>query len=67
MAKVMIDIDNCQGCELCTVACPKDIVVMDEKLNKKGFYPAAVIDMDKCIGCAFCAVACPHCVIMVEK
>ena len=38
MAKTTIDTDNCQGCELCTVACPKNIVVMDEKLNKKGFY-----------------------------
>ncbi len=68
MAKVTFDTDRCKGCELCTIVCPKKIVVMSkDKLNKKGFPPAEVIEMEKCIGCAFCAKICPDCVITVEK
>jgi len=68
MAKVTFNEERCKGCRLCTVVCPKKIVVMDEsKLNLKGFHPAGVKEMEKCIGCAFCATICPDCVIEVEK
>ncbi len=68
MAKVIIDQERCKGCELCTTVCPKDIVVMvEDKLNLKGFHPAKVSDMEKCIGCGFCSIICPDCVIKVEK
>ncbi len=68
MAKVTFYEERCKGCKLCTVVCPKKIVVINnEKLNSKGFHPAGVIEMDKCIGCAFCATICPDCVIEVEK
>jgi len=68
MAKVTFNEENCKGCELCTTVCPKKIVVMaTDKLNSKGYHPAAVSDMDKCIGCGFCATMCPDTVIEVEK
>lgn len=68
MAKVVFNEDRCKGCELCTLACPKHIVVMaKDRLNKKGFHPAEVLEMDKCIGCAFCATTCPDAVIEVER
>lgn len=68
MAKVTFNEDRCKGCKLCTVVCPKKIVIIDtEKLNMKGFHPAGVTEMEKCIGCGFCATICPDCVIVVEK
>ena len=68
MAKVTFDEDRCKGCGLCTLACPKKIVLIrEDKLNSMGFHPAGVDDTDKCIGCAFCATMCPDCVITVEK
>ena len=68
MAKVTFNEERCKGCKLCTVVCPKKIVVIDtEKFNLKGFHPAGVKEMEKCIGCAFCATICPDCVIEVEK
>ncbi len=67
MAKVRFEEDRCKGCELCTTVCPKKIVIMSEKINKKGFHFATVSDMDKCIGCTFCARICPDTVIEVEK
>lgn len=71
MAKrVIFDEDRCKGCELCVQACPKHIIKMaQDKINAKGFHPAAVSDEDqeKCISCAFCARMCPDVVISVYR
>ena len=70
MGRVIIYEDRCKGCRLCTTACPKKIMVMDdEKLNSKGFHPATVRaeDMENCISCAFCAMICPDVAIEVER
>ena len=67
MAKTTFKEELCKGCGLCVSACPKKIVVLQDKLNSKGYHPAGVIEHDKCIGCAFCATMCPDCVITVEK
>lgn len=67
-AKVTFDSDRCKGCELCTLVCPKKIVIIDKTtINRKGYHPAAVSDMDACIGCASCARMCPDSVITVER
>lgn len=67
MPKVVFDENRCKGCELCTTVCPKNIVVISEKLNAKGYHPATVDDQDKCISCGFCASICPDIVIQVFK
>jgi len=68
MAKVTFDEERCKGCELCTTACPKDIVVMAAaRINSKGYHPAQVTDMAACTGCAACARICPDVVIVVER
>lgn len=68
MPKVTVDENICKGCGLCTTACPRKIMALDEsRLNKKGYHPAHVTDMEKCIGCAMCAIMCPDVAIMVEK
>ena len=67
MAKVDFIQDKCKGCELCTTVCPKDIVVMSDEINTKGFHPATVSDEDECIACGFCASICPDVVIEIFK
>lgn len=57
----------CKGCGLCVTACPKNIVVLRDELNAKGYRTATVTDQKQCISCAFCATMCPDCVITVEK
>ena len=67
-AKVTFDSDRCKGCELCTLVCPRKIVVIDPStINRKGYHPATVKDMDQCIGCASCAKMCPDSIITVER
>ena len=68
MAKLTFKTDLCKGCGLCVDACPKNLLALSkDKINQKGYHPAAVVDKDKCIGCAFCATMCPDTVITVEK
>lgn len=67
MPKITVNEDICKGCGLCATACPKKIISLSDKLNKKGYHPATVIEMEKCIGCAMCATMCPDVAIKVEK
>ena len=66
---IFIDQDRCKGCELCTTACPQDVIAMDsEALNAKGYHPAVLLDPDHhCTGCAICAVICPDVCISVYR
>ncbi|MDL2220214.1 4Fe-4S dicluster domain-containing protein [Eubacteriales bacterium OttesenSCG-928-N14] len=66
--RITIDTVACKGCGLCVVACPRDLIHLDEqKLNNKGYPPATIDEMERCIGCAACANMCPECAITVEK
>lgn len=67
MLKVEFDEDRCKGCELCTVACPKGIIVMASHLNALGFHPATALSQEECISCGFCARMCPDVVITVRR
>jgi len=68
MAKIIIDEGVCKGCELCVFACPRHIIALNkEKLNSKGYHPAAMTEQEKCTGCAACATMCPDCAITVER
>jgi 2-oxoglutarate ferredoxin oxidoreductase subunit delta len=65
--KIEIDSSLCKGCTFCIIACPKEILSLDEKFNKSGYYPAKVLKADRCTGCALCAEVCPEIAIMVWR
>ena len=67
ITRVTIYEDICNGCGLCTTACPKKILVMGSHMNSKGYHPVTIIDQSLCISCAMCARMCPDCAIKVEK
>jgi len=68
MPKVTFTDDRCKGCGLCVNACPKKIIALGgDRLNRKGYHPAAITDERACIACAFCAEMCPDVLIAVEK
>lgn len=59
--------ERCKGCELCTVACSKKLIVMSQTFNVKGYTFATCPDESECVGCALCAKACPDSVIEIYK
>jgi len=69
MSRIKINEERCKGCLLCTVICPKKIIVQSERFNQHGYKVAEVPegDMEKCTGCAFCAEICPDYAITVYR
>ncbi len=66
--RIFIDIERCKGCEICSAACPQDVIDYAEQLNSKGYRPAIFVENhNDCTGCALCAVVCPDACITVFK
>ena len=64
--KIIIDIERCKGCGLCVAVCPKNAIVISNKSNKTGYFPAEAANAD-CTGCAMCAIICPEAGIKVFR
>ncbi|MDD4456477.1 MAG: ferredoxin family protein [Syntrophotalea acetylenica] len=64
-AYIEIDIQKCKGCGLCTIACPRDLIKLDENLDDDIFSVAVFLEGGHCYGCAFCASVCPDLAIKV--
>ena len=65
---VVVDVDRCKGCGLCTHVCPVEILELSaQTLNAKGYHPVVVTDVTRCTGCASCATICPDVVFAVYR
>ena len=67
MIKVIIHEEKCKGCGLCVEFCPKRILSLSEKLNKKGRHPVEIKNEKECLGCGSCTIICPDLAIEVHK
>lgn len=64
--KIIIGTERCKGCGLCVVVCPKNVIVISEKSNSIGYFPAKV-NNNECTGCGSCAIICPDAIIEVLR
>jgi 2-oxoglutarate ferredoxin oxidoreductase subunit delta len=67
MGRVEIDESRCKGCGMCTIACPKKIILLSDKVNIQGYTPAVAPNQEQCTGCALCAEICPDVAIIVFR
>lgn len=67
--RVMIEIDEdlCKGCEICVAFCPKDVLEMSDKFNKKGVHPPRVAREEECNLCGNCMLYCPDLAVVVAE
>ena len=54
-----IRVDECKGCGLCVLSCPKKVLEVSDKLNTKGYH-YTVYTGEGCIGCGICFYSCPE-------
>jgi len=64
---ILVNIENCKGCELCVVACPSNVIKLAADVNGKGYHFAYMENADACTGCVNCAMVCPDSVITVYR
>ncbi|MBI2914919.1 MAG: 4Fe-4S dicluster domain-containing protein [Firmicutes bacterium] len=64
--RVVVDAENCKGCELCVHVCPPKVLVSGSRLNSKGYYPVEIAALG-CTGCALCALMCPDVCLTVYR
>lgn len=64
--KVIIDIERCKGCELCSATCKEGALSLSETINLKG-YRYIIANIEVCNGCVNCALVCPDAVITVYR
>ncbi len=51
--------DRCKGCGFCVEYCPKDVLVMSKRFNRKGYHPPEVVKEGECVNCHMCEMICP--------
>ena len=56
---VVIIEDRCKGCGFCVEYCPKDVLVMSERFNVKGYHPPEMVTHGECVNCNLCEMICP--------
>ena len=52
--------ERCKGCAFCVEYCPRDVLVMSEGFNRKGYHPPEVVKTGECVNCELCEMICPE-------
>lgn len=65
MHRIIINQSRCKGCGLCVDVCPQNLISVDERMNKKGVYPAFSSQPELCSGCRLCVTVCPDVAIEI--
>ena len=66
--KLALDKARCVGCQICSLACPKDAIKLDKQPKVQGEKAEKArvdIDLAKCNFCGICDVSCPYGAIKV--
>jgi 2-oxoglutarate ferredoxin oxidoreductase subunit delta len=65
--RIFIIVERCKGCKFCVEYCPRHVLVISEKFNKKGYHYPEAVKEDACVDCNLCEVICPEFAIYSEN
>jgi 4Fe-4S ferredoxin len=66
--RLNLDKNKCVGCQICSLACPKEAVKIEKQVKNQGEKarkPKIDIELTKCNFCGICDVVCPYGAIKV--
>lgn len=52
--------DRCKGCGFCVEYCPREVLELSSRFNRKGYHPPRVCKQGECINCNLCEMICPE-------
>jgi 2-oxoisovalerate ferredoxin oxidoreductase delta subunit len=55
----LLNIIECKGCGRCVIACPKNVLLMSDDLNARGYHYVMYAG-NGCSGCTNCYYTCPE-------
>jgi 4Fe-4S ferredoxin len=61
--KLSLDRNRCVGCQICSLACPKDAIQIKRQTKVQGQKAKKAlvdIDLEKCNFCGICDISCPY-------
>ena len=67
--RLTLDKNRCAGCQICTLACPKEAIKLEKQpktLGKKAKKAKIDIDLPRCNFCGICDILCPYGAVKVE-
>ena len=66
---IVVNTDRCKGCQLCVVACPKNVISLaQKKVTAHGYPYVEPSNAELCIGCVSGAIVCPDgCITVYRK
>ncbi|MFV0471640.1 MAG: ferredoxin family protein [Paludibacteraceae bacterium] len=64
---IIVNTERCKGCNLCVVACPQDVLLLNKEANAKGYNYSYMKTPEDCTGCVACALVCPDACITVYR
>ena len=62
---IVVDSERCDGCRLCTVFCPLDVLQIGSQTNRRMLHFAVAAHAENCLGCGQCERLCPTAAIFV--
>lgn len=66
--EVIFDNEKCDGCQLCIVFCPKELLGTDpDKFNNRMLHYVVFISDQACVGCRMCERLCPTASIFIKE
>ena len=65
--EVIIESEQCDGCQICVEFCPIDILKASEDANSRMLHYVEVTDTEDCLGCKQCERLCPTSSIFIHE